>query len=269
VKSKNVLTKTDAAAAIGIAAFLLLTTAFIGSSGRERAKRAVCLKNLKQLTLAWQLYAEDSHGKLVNGAPLGRAGYADPSTIPVQAGEIPWVGRCWADYYANGVELAEDLQESAIKAGLLWPYLGKLAFYSCPAGYAGEMLNYAIFDSMNGLRREGATSPGVWIKNMGEIAQPHARAVFTDEGWLTPDSFATYFHEMRWWDAPPVRHGDGATLSFADGHVEHWQWKGAETIQFGRTWDRHYGSVFLQPVSPEGVEDLKRLQIAVWGRLGY
>ncbi len=250
------------------AILLLLSVGFIGSSGRERAKRAVCLKNLKQLTFAWQLYAEDNDGKLVNGAPMGRAGYADPGT-GLQAGEIPWVGRCSADSYETGVELAEDLQESAIKAGLLWPYLGKLALYRCPAGYAGEMLNYAIFDSMNGLCRPGTNTPGVWIKNMAEIAQPHARAVFTDEGWLTPDSFATYFEQMRWWDWPSIRHGDGTTLSFADGHVEHWQWKGAETIEYGRMNDRQRVPLYISPVSAEGVEDLKRLQIAVWGGLGY
>jgi prepilin-type processing-associated H-X9-DG protein len=29
----------------------------------------------------------------------------------------------------------------------------------------------------------------------------------------------------NWWDVPGYRHNQGANLSFADGHVEHWRWK--------------------------------------------
>jgi prepilin-type processing-associated H-X9-DG protein len=29
----------------------------------------------------------------------------------------------------------------------------------------------------------------------------------------------------NWWDVPGNRHNQGANLSFADGHVEHWRWK--------------------------------------------
>ena len=34
---------------------------------REQGKRATCLSNLKQLTLAWIMYADDNDDKLVNG----------------------------------------------------------------------------------------------------------------------------------------------------------------------------------------------------------
>jgi prepilin-type processing-associated H-X9-DG protein len=27
-----------------------------------------------------------------------------------------------------------------------------------------------------------------------------------------------------WWDMPSNRHNQGASFSFADGHVEHWRW---------------------------------------------
>ncbi|HEC04106.1 MAG TPA: prepilin-type N-terminal cleavage/methylation domain-containing protein, partial [Phycisphaerales bacterium] len=40
---------------------------------REQGKRVVCLSNLKQLTLAWIMYADENEGKLVNGA----AGFTD------------------------------------------------------------------------------------------------------------------------------------------------------------------------------------------------
>ncbi len=33
---------------------------------REQGKRAVCLNNLKQMALAWNLYADDNNNKIVN-----------------------------------------------------------------------------------------------------------------------------------------------------------------------------------------------------------
>lgn len=35
---------------------------------REYGKRAVCFGNLKQLQLAWTMYADDNEGKVVNGS---------------------------------------------------------------------------------------------------------------------------------------------------------------------------------------------------------
>ena len=57
-----------------------------------------------------------------------------------------------------------------------------------------------------------------------------------------------------WGDFPDARHENGANLSFADGHVEHWRWKEAATIEWAKraTWT-------VRPVPP-GDRDLRRLQ---------
>ena len=34
-----------------------------------------------------------------------------------------------------------------------------------------------------------------------------------------------YYSPNQWWDMPSNRHNQGANLSFADGHVDHWKWK--------------------------------------------
>jgi hypothetical protein len=44
--------------------FLLMNLAAVAPGGRERAKRTVCLANLKQLTAACNLYADDNDSKL-------------------------------------------------------------------------------------------------------------------------------------------------------------------------------------------------------------
>jgi len=41
---------------------------------RGQGKRACCLSNLKQLQLAWTMYADDNDGKIVNGSALSTAG---------------------------------------------------------------------------------------------------------------------------------------------------------------------------------------------------
>jgi len=261
--------RSDVAAFLVATALLLGNLAAIGTAGRERAKRAVCLSNLKQLTGAWQAFADDHDGQLVNGAAGIQRSNADP-----------WVGRCWASNYAAGKLLPEAIQQQEIREGALWPYTGDLKLYRCPSGYAGEMLNYTIVDSMNGLSRMGTTYAGegkrigdtvLWVQNMDEIIAPGPaeRMVFIDAGWIVPDSFSTHYTLEAWWDDPPVRHNDGATVSFADGHTEYWQWKGSDTVEYGRHSDRDHRVNNYAPQTAEGREDLHRLQRAVWGRLGY
>ena len=160
------------------------------------------------------------------------------------------------------------------------PYCRDVKLYHCPSGRPGELRNYSIVDSMNGYARQGTYSGNVglkagqtvlWLKNMSEIRTPGPaqRAVFIDEGWITPDSYAVHYQQANWWDDPPVRHSDGATLSFADAYSEHLRWKGQDTIEYGRIRDGSYMGSMYSPVTAEGKADLQRLQIAVWGRLGY
>ena len=49
-----------------ISLLLALLTPALGKA-RELGRRAVCLVNLKDLSLAWSMYADDNEGKLVNG----------------------------------------------------------------------------------------------------------------------------------------------------------------------------------------------------------
>jgi len=245
----------------------------VGTAGRERAKRTVCLSNLKALTQAWRQFADDHDGQFVNGM-------AGVDRMSSSGRDKAWVGKCWADNYGAGGQLSREMQWEGIRDGALWPYLQELNLYRCPSGYAGEMLNYTIVDGMNGLSRTGTWSGGgsvrvgdtvLWVRNFDEIITPgpDKRMVFIDEGSITPDSFSTHYKQESWWDDPPIRHNDGTTVSFADGHTEYWQWKGADTIEYGRRSDGVHVSNNRAPQTPEGREDLHRLQRAVWGRLGY
>jgi prepilin-type N-terminal cleavage/methylation domain-containing protein/prepilin-type processing-associated H-X9-DG protein len=236
---------------------------------REQGKRAACLNNLRQLALAWVMYADENDDKLVNGA----AGYGPPyNDLFGHKDERAWVGNCCAPGWANGEQLPQEQQIEKIKEGTLWPYVKDIGLYRCPTGSRGEMLTYAIMFSMNAIcYPEVMQEPGRYIKKRSEIHNPAPafRLVFIDEGWVSPDAFAVHYGgEERWWDNPPIRHGDGTNVSFADGHNDYWKWKGIDTIKHGRTVERgHTGD--WTPQTTEGFQDLYKMQRGTWGKLGY
>ena len=244
---------------------------------REQGRRAACLSNLRQLGLAWVVYADDNDGFVVNGA----AGC--PPTDIRHPGEEPWVGVCWHANYSQGEQLPRDQQEQAIMSGALWPFCPDRGLFRCPTAYRGEMLTYAIVHGMNGNPPEGTwrdvggrrmpvIEDGVtlWVKNRNQIHKPapSLRMVFIDEGWATSFSYAVHYVQEQWWDDPMVRHGDGTNVSFADGHSEYWKWKGLDTRKQGKNRDRSHPGQW-QPETPGGYQDLYRLQKATFGRLGY
>jgi prepilin-type processing-associated H-X9-DG protein len=89
---------------------------------------------------------------------------------------------------------------------------------------------------------------------------------------VIPETYAVYYNQKKWWDQPPVRHDDGTTVSFADGHSEYWRWRGKETIEHSKTAAGFYNPNVVNHWSPltfEGVEDLQKMQKGCWGQLGY
>ena len=233
---------------------------------REQGRRAACLSNLKQLQLAWLMYNDENDGLIVNGA--GGVGTA------------PWVGKCWASDYSSGGQLDEEVQKEEIKKGALYPYVRDTKMFKCPTGTRGEMLTYAAMDGVNGLSRTGTSSGGksvrvgktvLWLKRDSDIVSPGAayRMVFIDEGWVTPDSYATHYQQATWWDDAPVRHGDGTNVSFADGHVEYHKWRGSDTVKNGKLQLKAHTANNRSPETETGREDLEYLQASCWGRVGY
>ena len=236
---------------------------------KEQGKRAVCLSNLKQLMLAWILYADDNEDMIVNGA----AGYGPPYNDSFgHADELAWVLKCYAPDWASGGQLPKNEQKDGIKDGALWPYCSNVKLYRCPTGYQGEMLTYAIMFSMNAIGYpEVLQVPGAYIENRSEIRNPAPaqRLVFIDEGWVSPDAFAVHYGgEEQWWDDPPVRHADGTSVSFADGHSEYWKWKGSDTVKRGKSVVRGHKGHWT-PETSDGFQDLYKMQKATWGKLGY
>jgi len=221
---------------------------------REQGKRAACLNNIKQMAIAWNVYADDNDNKLVNGNTATGSANKD--------------GTCWV--YWPGRNATEQQQISGITRGLLYPYCPNIRLYKCPTGVRGEVVTYAITDAMNGYDAIPGAAGHV-VKNRMQIHNPSLRAVFLDEGRLSPASWTVWYDQERWWDQITARHGDGTNFSFADGHCEYWKWKDPRTIEVAKMdYDYWQGTARngAQSNMP-GNEDLHNVQKAVWGELGY
>ncbi|HSU52436.1 MAG TPA: prepilin-type N-terminal cleavage/methylation domain-containing protein [Candidatus Dormibacteraeota bacterium] len=240
-------------AIIAILAAMLLPAL---ARAKDRAQTAACLNNLKQLNTCWHLYTGDHNDYLVPNNSIFNIG---SNTTFGSSGS-------WCIGYAR-----YDLTLTNIQNGLLYPYNRAVGIYHCPADRStvedangnslGQLRNrsYNMSQSVNGYP-EFDTNLLTRIpvfKKLTQIKNPNNASclVFIDELEDTSiDSefgmpIDVYGDTTKWWDMPANRHNQGANLSFADGHVEHWHWRVPKVFQ---SW--------IQSVSADELPDYNRLR---------
>jgi len=221
---------------------------------KEQGRRIVCLSNLRQMMICWEMYAEENDDRIVNG---------NTST-----GGFNKDGTCWVYWPGRGA--TEQVRIQGIEDGLLFPYCSGIDIYRCPTGMRDELVTYAIMDRMNGYD----SIPGAReiLKKKSEITSPGRRAVFVDEGRLSPSSWTIFYDREQWWDQITARHGNGTDFSFADGHSEYWKWSDERTLKVCNVdyddWQSTYRLDTTFSNQPGNV-DLHRVQVGAWGKLGY
>ena len=246
---------------IAILAGLLLPAL---ARGKSKARTLACLSNLKQLQLCWHLYALDNNELLVpNNSVMGFTLTTNNTDISSElAAGLSWV----MDHPRT------DMNSTNIENGMLFQYNQNVGIYHCPADrstveapdgtptYQPRFRSYNMSESVNGFPE---FSPYLnfaipHFKTLSEIKSPNNAdcIVFIDVhedeiidaqfGYPTPPY---YPDPHEWWDIPANRHEQGANLSFADGHVEHWRWRVPKTYQ---GW-------LPQEVKPDEDEDYQRV----------
>jgi len=286
----NGFTLIELLVVIAVIALLMAILMPVLNRARELGQRAVCLSNLRQLTIAWTAYADQHNGNLVWGAAFARR-------VSFRDTEEGWVGTAF-DFPVSRSAVVEDANK-----GSLWPYVRNIAAYRCPRGWRGHYCTYAVVAAANNLQVEGTYEnvknwfagplpPGkrvgkttLLLNRLTDIVSPGPsnRAVFIDYA-QTPsgEDFGVYYLKPMWRMAstPAIHHANGTTISMADGHAEYWRWKGRETVAgLPRTLIPYTSNPSMsteildggdyEPKTEDGLKDLQRLQIATWGRLGY
>ena len=246
-------------AIIAILAALLLPAL---SAAKMKAQSTVCQNNLNQLELCLHFYEVDNNDFFVPNNSVVTAG--DPNA-PASTG-LSWLPD------PNAVT---EIDPSNIINGLLFQYNRSLAIYHCPADYStlqtpgGQPLphlrwrSYNMSQSINGDPEADALYfPLIpaWKKYTAvRRPDPSRLFVFIDESAATIEDaefgnppIGSIFPSDQWWDMPSDRHMQGANLSFADGHVEHWKWAVPKTF---------HG--WIQSVPPAEMPDFQRVQNAM------
>ena len=248
IATRKAFTLIELLVVIAIIALLMAILMPALERAREQGMRVVCLNNLRQLTLAWNLYADENDGKIVRG-DIREHDSLHPN-------EIPWVEQDWP-----AASLNDDQMIQAIKAGALYHYTKSIKLYKCPNALVHEWRTYSVVDAMNTAKYDN----GPMLEHRTEIRQPAERIVFIENSGATPmGGWSIYYRLPKWRDEPPVRHGDGGTLGFADGHSEYWKCKDQFTPKCNEfNTDDWKNKEFWNSL------DIPRMQRGVWGKLGY
>ncbi len=211
-------------AIIAILAALLLPALARAKAGASSIR---CNNNLKQLQLAWLMYADDHAGSLVPNYETGIEAVWQSLRSP---------SNCWL---VGAAFLSPDI--TGIQQGALWDYAQKNArIYRCPSdrsfwqydsGPAPLPFNVALSMWMNGGWNDDhgkAMDPLVIVKSC-ELFRAATLFTFMDEAEQRMGTGAYFVQRAQtgfWWHFPGVRDwSGGANVAFADGHVEQHKWK--------------------------------------------
>ena len=240
---------------------------------REQGRRAVCVSNLKSLGTVWMMYADDNGGRLASGRTTTLSVL---SSSPPEFGIVPSVNsynepeRPWAAYYALSAGSFTEFDEKAMKAcldlGSLWRYNKSYDIYRCPAGKPHETRTYSIVDAMNG-HWDFTAQPNYRVDmtstRIDRIRRAGERLVFIDEGYASTTSWTIHPTLVQWWDGLPVRHNNGCTGSYANGHAEYWKWEDPRTIAY---FSASGASGLDNQTAAQNNADFKKMQRECWGR---
>jgi prepilin-type N-terminal cleavage/methylation domain-containing protein len=167
---------------IAIIAILMAILIPTLNTAREQGKRMSCMSNLKQLMLAWDIYASDNDGKIIFAITSSSA-----ETDPTFGGSSTKRQKAWV--YYMGANAPEVQQRQGLHDGGLYEYVKEEKLFKCPTGVRGELITYSITDAMNGHRGHMTMPPKHPIMIRTDIKSPGMRMVFLDEGMLSSSSW--------------------------------------------------------------------------------
>jgi prepilin-type N-terminal cleavage/methylation domain-containing protein/prepilin-type processing-associated H-X9-DG protein len=240
-----------------IAVIAILAAMLLPALGRakSRALSISCLNNLKQLQICWPSYAQDNEDVMTpnNFVYFVNVGTSSGSTLGED--EQTW---CRSIAPLDGYPINDD-------TSLLFRYNQNAGIYHCPADRSTVQdpadkprnRSYNMSNSVN-CRADDH------FRKLSDVRVATQLFVFIDTHedaiWDATFGVLPLGSEWQdyWLDVPADRHQQGANISFADGHIEHWKWRAPKKgIAVGS-----------YTTSEEDLQDLRQVQDHVKGTGG-
>ena len=214
----------------------LILPAFANAKARGQA--VSCLNNLRQLNLAWRLYADDANDTLPYN--LGSAEIRQLAAVGIF--------QSWNNSVLSWELDTDNTNQVRVTQGGIGPYTSQAArIYRCPSDYA--VSDQQVREGWSA--RVRSYSMNAMIGNAGEFSKygvntnnPHYRQFFKltqipepsqifvfieehpdsiNDGYFINKFYDYYGH--RWMDLPASWHQGVCNLTFADGHAEMHKWR--------------------------------------------
>ena len=202
---------------IAIIAILAAILFPVFSKVRENARRASCISNLKQLSLAFVQYTQDSDELLPDSAKGGN------TTLPGWV-RPPKAANGAAVYTAGSVDPTDATVPTDLALGAIYPFVKSRGVYYCPSDSNGAVKGLSY--SMNQFLGFQAIAPSVVLTQptaLSQIDSSAATILLVDEQATLNDG---NFQPCA--DSPTRVHTGGVTLAYADGHAK---WMRPESLK--------------------------------------
>ncbi len=219
-----------------IAIIAILAAMLLPALGRARLKAQGihCMNSLKQLQLAWFMYAQDNRDRL---AGVSGGGYASSDT---------WCSG-WLDFNNNNRDNTNLLYLLDARYSQIGPYTKSPGIYHCPADQSVAPFNGLLLPRVRSVSMNcwmnyilnvdiGQNQYIIFRKYSDIINPPPAKAwVLIDEreDSINDGLFQTDLVDRdgsaRIVDYPASYHGQAAGILFADGHAEIKKWRDPRT----------------------------------------
>lgn len=264
VRSERAFSRIDLITTIAVVAVLATLSLHSLAGNRSVAEVQLCLGNLRQLTRAWTLFAEDNSGKLPGNLDGGEA--QNPANT----------NRSWVTGWLDFSSRTDNTNTAILMNGQIGRYLSSVSVFKCPSdsslsrGRTGEArVRSVAMNSYLGERSGPFTAGYKQFRTIQSIVDPRPAEclVFIDERedsindpWFPIDmgSFDPLRPQAhRIIDYPADWHDGSGALSFVDGHVETWRWLDPRTRPTHRM-----GQLLALGISSPNNPDVTRIQHA-------
>lgn len=232
--SKKGFTLIELLVVIAIISLLLSIIIPAINMAKRKAASAVCLTNVKNLTLTWYIYQGENDGRLMSAHPDRPDAEAPWTRHPIRANGNP------CNWDSTTPPVTDEDEQRGIARGKMFEYgVDNFDTYHCP----GDTMRKSKYDGTPIFRSYALPSifgHGKSISKFYQITQPALRYTFVEEGegrnynfgaweFYTPWDPLNEYERWYWRDPISVNHGNSGILGFCDGHAEVRVWQDSDT----------------------------------------